>query len=933
MGRFKIIVSGFILSFAFFINGFSSEISGIIKDGSTNELLVGATVYIKELKIGTTSGLDGSFRLKNVPKGSYTVVFSFISYNSEERTIDIVEENSKIDQDILLKPATLDINEVTVSAQRNQSTEISARNSERVSPNLLNVVSAKTIELSPDQDVASVVQRMSGITLDKSSSGSGQYALLRGMDKRYSYTLINGIKIPSTNDKQRYVSLDIFPSDLVDRVEVSKVLTPDMEGDAIAGVVNLVMKNAPDRFVFQANGSAGYNDLWQDNKFLTFNSSPINFKSPYEIKGQKYYATPSDFPKPNLDQQPVNVPLNNTAGLTIGNRFFNKKLGWILAASYNDNYKGTKMLIFDDNQSTDGKNLPVLSSMQQRTDYDHQRNYGIHNKIDFAISPNHSIQFYTAYMNFNLMQVRDIETTELGNNSYDPENGSENLTHSDRNRLNIQQLLNTTLQGDHRITDHLSVQWSLVYSKASNQSPDNSTVTYDQTYVKNALQPQYVDFGGSDRLWLHNTDEDKTAYLNFKYKLELFSGRLEFKAGGLYRNTARESFYNDYTLMPKGPVDAHSAKGVNWNNYSDINWTVQDPTGAVNTPGTFDAYEKVAAGYAMFNYEIGKLQIIGGVRNEDTRQGYNELFHNAFLDKFKPGNNQKRDHLNDYYLPSINVRYAITEISNLKASYYEAINKPGFLEIVPYVDNTGDYPKTGNPDLKNALAQNFDLRYEFFPNQLDQILVGSFYKKINDAIEEGFFTDGHGNYNLSTFNSDALNYGFEADVIKFFREFGIKANYTWTHSHTSSYKRSQVNGVVNRDSTVSTLESRPLYGQSENVGNISLLYKGAHNGFNAQLALSYTGDRIYKVSPDINGDLWQKGFFQLDLSAEKKLKHGFGVFIKARNLLNTHVIVYLKQVNTYNNQFPDHFASDQNTLLRDEYSKPSFLIGFRYKIE
>ena len=909
----------------------ASDITGIIKDNNTNELLVGATIYIKELKIGTNSGFDGTYRIKNIPKGNYTLICNFISYNIEETSVSLPNDNSTINIDYILKPTVVEINQVTISAHKDQSTDASARTSERVSPNLMNVVSAKTIELSPDQDVASVVQRMSGITLDKSSSGSGQYAILRGMDKRYSYTLVNGIKIPSTNDKQRYVSLDIFPSDLVDRVEVTKALTPDMEGDGIAGVVNLIMKNAPNNFLVQANTTVGYNTIWNDNKFLTFDKQPLNFKSPYELNGTKYYALPSDFPKKNLDPYSVNAPVNITAGFTIGDRFFKKRLGWILAASYNDNYKGTKSLIFGEDQSTDGKSLPMLTSMQQRINCDHQQSYGIHNKFDVTISQNHSVQLYIAYMNFGVTQIRDQENTELGNNSYDPEHGGKNVTLSNRNSFNIQDILNTTLQGNHLLGNHFSVNWSAVYSKATNQTPDMSTISYGKTYVNYVLQPQYIDFGGSDRLWLHNTDADKAGYFNLKYNINIFKSNLELLTGVLYRDKKRSSFYNNYVLIPKGPIDAHSAKGIDWNNYSDINWTVSNPSGAVNTAGTFNAYEKVEAGYGMFVYKLAAFRLTGGARYEYTKQGYDQVFHNAFLDKFKPGNTQKRDHLYKFILPSLNAEYNINSQNNLKAAYYKAINKPGFLEIVPYLDNTGDYPKTGNPDLKNAVANNFDLRYEYFPNQMDQILTGFFYKKIKDAIEEGFIVDGHGNYNLTFSNSNAVNYGFEADIVKFFREFGVKANYTWTHSQTSSYKRSQVNGVVNRDSTVSSLQYRTLFGQSENVGNVSLIYKSTNNGFNAQLAFSYTGERIYKVSTDIDGDFWQKGFWQMDFSAEKKFKHGFGLFIKARNLLNTHVKVFLKQINPYNNQFPYHSAADKTTNIRDEYSGQSYLIGFRYK--
>ena len=927
----RILLTFFILIIIPALTFGAADITGVVKDSKSNETLVGSSVYIKELKKGTTTGLDGSFRIKNIPKGNYTLEISYIGYSNTEIPITVPEKANVGPLDIQLDPVLTKLDDVVVRAQKDQSTDISARSSERVSPNMMNVVSSRTIELSPDIDVASVVQRMSGVTLDKSSSGSGQYALLRGMDKRYSYTLINGIKIPSTNDKHRYVSLDIFPSELEDRVEVSKVLTPDMEGDAIAGVINLVMKNAPERFTVQGNASVGYSGILADNQFQSFDKSVIHINSPYELNGSKYYAVSTDFPKKNLDPMPVKLPMNRTAGFSIGDRFFNKRLGWILAASYNESYKGTHSLIFDESQSTDGTNLPILTSMQHRFDYDYQQSYGIHNKLDLVLADNHTLQLYLAYMNFGLTQVRTTDETEFGNNSYDPAHGSENDSHSERNRTSMQQLLNTTLQGNHTFWNHLLINWSTVYSKATNQTPDMSTVAFDETYVNHVLQPEYIDFSGIDRLWLHNTDEDKAAYLNFKYRAQLFGGNAEFSTGGLYRDKKRKSFYNDYTLMPKGPVDAHSAKGVDWNNYSDINWTVVDPLGAVNTAGTFNAYETVDAGYSMFLYKISKFRFIGGVRYEFSAQGYDEVFHNAFLDKYKPGNNQKRDHQYRFWLPSANMEYNLNEKNNLKLAYYKAINKPGFLEIVPYMDNTGDYPKTGNPDLKNAVADNIDLRYEYFPNALDQLLAGAFYKKINDAIEEGFYLDGHGNYLLSTFNSNATNYGIELDVVKFFREFGIKANYTWTHSSTSSYKRSQVNGVVNRDSTVSSLEYRPLFGQSENVGNISLLYRGSSNGFNAQLAMSYTGERIYKVSTDINGDLWQKAFWQMDLSCEQKLGKHIGIFIKARNLLNTHVNVFLKQFNQINEQFPYHTLVSSNTPLRDEYSGTTYLLGIRYK--
>lgn len=914
-------------------HAFSADIKGTVRDSITGDVMTGCVIFVKELKIGTVTGFDGTYILKNIPAGKHTLVCSYIGFNTIERIVktDTLSEYSQVD--FRMTQSDHFLGEVNIRAHVDPSTEISARKSERASPNLMNAVSAHTIEISPNLFVAGVLQRISGVSLENKANGSGQYAILRGMDKRYSYTLVNGIKIPSTNDKHRYVSLDLFPAALVDRVEVTKSLTPDMEGDAIAGVINLVMKNAPDKFLLQTNIAGGYGILWLSNSFQTFDKNSIKSKTPFESNGDKYMAVPSDFTKANLDLKKNARPLDINSGLTIGNRFFNKKLGWIAALSYNQSYTGNKSLIFGEDQSTDGKSLPVLTNMRQEIFYNQRTNYGMHNKFDFTISKNHEIDLYLAYINVQLLQVRDRETTEFQNNSYDPDHGSQNNSHSNRNWFNTQSLLNTTLQGKHNFGKHFYAKWSAVYSKAANQSPDMSTISYYRTFVNYELQPQYVDYDGSQRIWMHNSDEDKSLYIDLKYKIDAGAGDLEIAGGGLYRDKVRSSFVCSYTLDPLGPVDNHSAKGIDWDVYSEINWKVRNPLGAANVPGTYNAYENVRAQYGMITYKLRRFRIISGVRHEFTAQGYDEVFHNAFLDKFKPGNDQKRDHKYEFFLPSANVLYQANSKTNIKVAYYKAINKPGFYEIVPYYDNTGDYPVTGNPDLKVALADNLDLRYEYFPNSLDQFFAGLFYKKIENAIEQGFVVDTHGNYNLTYSNSNATNYGFEADFIKFFREYGIKANYTYTHSETSSYKRSQVNGMVNRDSTVSSLEYRPLYGQSKNVGNISLLYKSTDNGLNAQLAYSYIGKRIYQVSTDINGDYWQKGYWQLDASAEKKFGKGkSSIFFKTKNILNTHTIVYLVQANPNNGRFPKHSASDETTLLRNDCSGFSLLIGFRYKI-
>lgn len=214
-----------------------------------------------------------------------------------------------------------------VTAVANGRTEVAARNIERNSINMVNVMSAKAMEMSPDITVANVIKRMSGVTVERNSSGEGQYAILRGMDKRYNYTLVNGIKIPSPDNKNRFVPLDIFPSEILDRIEVTKSLTADMEGDGIGGAVNLVMKDAPEKMEISANLSTGYSALFLARDFQSFNHRAINPLSPNERLGrpelhdENYSVTADDFSMENLHVTSHRPRPDIVGGFSYGDRF------------------------------------------------------------------------------------------------------------------------------------------------------------------------------------------------------------------------------------------------------------------------------------------------------------------------------------------------------------------------------------------------------------------------------------------------------------------------------------------------------------------------------------------------------------------------------------------------------------------------------------
>ena len=898
------------------LQGYAYPLKGIIKDKKTGELLIGSTVYVKEYpNLGTTTGLDGSFILKDIPQSKeVTLICSYISYNTCEHCIVSTEESVVIE----LEPLSMELDIVTVVGKADKSNDKSARMLEMSSMNVLNIMSAHSIEVSPDLNVASVIQRMSGVTMEKGNAGEGQYAILRGMDKRYNYTLVNGVKIPSPDNKNRYVPLNLFPSELLDRLEVTKSLTPDMEGDATGGAINMVMKDAPNRFTLQANLATGYSSMFFDRDFASFDHGNITKKSPRERYGKDYSATMSDFSNGTSDISYKTALPDMVAGLSAGNRYYDGKLGVVLAGSFQNHYTGTNSILYKDEMSQ-SESTVHLTQMQEREYSEQQMQYGVHVKMDYQINANHKLEWYNAFIGSTSNQLRETTTTNLSLN-YAPSKGNALETWETRARRTVQSIITSTLQGEHQLTKRFAVDWSAVWSDARNKKPDNTYVSLENSR-ENFVD--YVTADNAERRWERNTDRDLAGYLNLNYNINLGDLQLETKAGGMYRNKERTNKYVSYSFGSAGTT--RPVMGVDFNNISEIEWKVNAPKGSVG-PLDYDAGEDIGAGYLMGKLSNAKGHIIAGVRAEHTDQSY----HMAY-----PPAGDEPDGGQDYWdvLPSLHLKYSPVEKMNIRASYFRSINRPGFFEIVPYSIINEDYMEFGNKNLNRATIDNVDLRWEWFPRATEQIMIGLFYKNIQDPIEYAYYTTNNRQFGYGPTNlGDAKNYGVEIDITKYFRNFGVKANYTYTHSSITTPKTLYQRNEEGKLERIERNQTRPLVGQAPHVANLSLLYKDTKYGWDAQLAGSYTGEKIAVASHFYESDHWDDGKFTLDFSCEKKFKKGLSVFAKANNLLDTTYKRYIKTVNDYNANFPGQDNSDGKTLIRKNTNGRTFLVGMRFKM-
>ncbi|MFZ4454630.1 MAG: TonB-dependent receptor domain-containing protein [Bacteroidales bacterium] len=900
----------------------AATIKGIITDLQTGEALVGVSLHIKETpQLSAATGLDGSFTLSGITSENVTLICNYVGYTSIVSNLKMTK-NGLCNVEYHLQSTDYSLKEVKVVGG-NKETDISARSLERNATGVINVISAKTIELSPDITVANVIQRVSGITVERNSTGDGQYAILRGMDKRYNYTLVNGIKIPSPDNKNRFVPLDIFPAELLERLEVTKSLTADMEGDAVGGTINLVMKDAPNSSLLKVNMATGYNTLFLDHNFQTYNVAKILQKSPFELYGQGYPAKAKDFPSATVQLEEKRALPNLMGGFSIGNRFFNDLFGIILAGSYQNFNKGSNSTYFG---SSDASNLPELTSYSNRFYSEQQTRLGLHCKMDLRLSKYHKLKWYTAYMNLSNIRIRDQKSIDL-DVGYNPSVGDYNTSYSTRFRYNEQSIVNSTLHGEHGLlNEKLKIDWNAVYSKAGSNSPDNAIVNTKGSVrggVEKLISVATMD--GEDRRWEHNDDVDFAGYLRSLAKINKAT---EVSMGGMFRNKQRSSFFNEYTLIPYNAATGGNnlIKGVDWNDYSEITFNVKNPMGSTGDALNYDATESVVAGFAQIQLKNEKWQLTSGMRLEHTNQGYT-LLH--------PVEGVSRNGSQDYndWLPSAHIKYSLLANQFIKASYFRSINRPSFFEIVPYNVVNEDFTEKGNPGLKHTCVDNLDLRYEYFPHATEQLMVGLFYKKLKDPIEYGMITQGQSSFFSPQNYGTAVNSGIEIDVIKYFRSFGFKANYTYTHSTITTTKmHSYTDPVLGIGMTENINQTRMLYGQSPNVCNLVLLYKNVRYGWDAQVAGAFTDKRLYSISRYLNNDIWQKGSILLDASLEKSWKFGLAAFAKVGNILNSPMILYLNQLNPANNDIPQLELSNGTTLVRKDYYGVQLQIGFRFKL-
>jgi len=815
---------------------------------------------------------------------------------------------------------------------------------EKTSVPLLHIISRESIERSSDITVADMMQRVSGVSVLRDETGTPGKTVIRGMDPKYSYTTVNGMAIPSPNDRNRYLSLDLFPAGIIDHVEVYKTLTPEMAGDAIGGLVNIVTRPVPEKKTFSVQVATGYSQLFFDRSYLAFNSKVVQKKSPYERYGADFVASENDFSKDNLSFH-TKHPLPDIHGnISWSKRFLKQKLGIIVMAGLQNIRTGSDGFLILQNSEPQPDNVPGITDFVKRQFSTTSTRKNIYAALDYSFNARHHIRFYQLYVNKLDAETRDAVDTSLSEGRTGP--GTGRISIMQRSRINRQSIEHLNLQGDHQFNQQLSFNWSTVYSIAYGNYPDRAELTANTGRILGAdgeVHQTPLLLAPLTRMWLHNTEKSADIYASLHYKPAFFKQQLDLSGGTLLQFRQRNNFYNLYTFVPA----ITSGNGQPFTNIYNAVWFnnngPQNPLGTVNTAGTYTAKENITAAYLQAKFHTQNFSITAGIREEQTTQHVQSA-----ADPGTPFGKTISIRYRDW-LPSIHLGYVLSPKQGIKLSYYKALSRPALYDITFFNMDLDNYNVAGNPFLKRSTADNFDLRYELYaPEIMDALQLTAFYKRIVDPYEKTLLSATDTLYAISANGQSyipasklteqlrnygtANNLGFEFSGVKYLGNLGIIANYTFTYSHirqTKKYKqREDPQNPASDIITVTKIQERPLQGQSKHLANLSVSYHLPRYGTTAQVTGVYTGRRIDEVSGWYNLDNWQKGYAMLDLSVEKTIKTHWRLFAKATNLLNAGSRIYV----TGNITGIPKQTEKGKILIESSTNRSGYLIGVQYKL-
>ena len=890
-------------------------VAGQIVDENTGDPLIGVNVYLKGTIYGTATDFEGNYRIKRVPAGLYTLTVTYIGYETKEITGVEIKPNEVSTFNIAMSREVLEGEVVTVTAEALKNTEAALLNARQKATAVSDAISAEAISKTGSGDAASAMKKVTGASVI-----DGKYIYVRGLGERYSMTALNGMELPSADPDKKSFQMDLFPAGLLDNIVTLKTFTPDKPGTFSGGLVDINIKDFPEKLMIQFSTSAAYNSQTTFNDhFILPNSGGTDwlgmddgtrdipsYLQASDVEIPRYSSVTTREQALTLDRLsksfnntmsplPADAPLNQGMSLAIGDQFqvANHQFGFLSSLSWGQSYE------FYDNGEVGRWNMPGplddvegLDPQYLLTDVkgSHQANWGGTVKFSYQ---NPKI----GHLNASYLRTQSGESTARYLSGFWKDIPT-TATLETRILSYVERNLNTfQFTGKHRVLG-AQIEWCSSLSSNEQVEPDQRYFSNHYTVKQSTGAITYMSPASlypPPIRYYRNLDESNYSHqIDMIVPFQVGGEQAKIKFGGNYTDIDRE--YNQRRFEYEEDGISYKNYGPDVNSYFEVvgiidssdadpaNWVFGNVIGESRSlKNYFTGEQTTLAGYGMIDLPVMmRLRFIGGLRVENT-----EMIGQS-ADTTEPKGELK----NTDFLPSANFVYQLTEKMNLRFAYTHTLARPTFRELAPYTnfEFQGDFSFQGNANLKRTLIRNVDLRWEWFINPGEITAVSLFYKNFENPIEK-FLDDTKPNMHMSVTNVDkAIVYGIEfearkelTDIHRFLRGINIGTNFSWARSEADIPEKDLFTIRVS-DPDAST--KRPFQGQSPYLFNLDLSYDNYAYDLNMGIYYNIFGDRLSIVTKGASPDVFERGYATVDTKISKGLFDFLTLSFTAKNILN-----------------------------------------------
>jgi outer membrane receptor protein involved in Fe transport len=910
-------LAGFLLSFLISTFTFSQTgiITGKVTDAVSGESIPGIKISIEGSEIKALSDLDGQFVFDEIKTGTYSISFSYNNYNTKIVT-DVVVKNAEMTELVVAMEAVIkEIGVVTIRVTVDKESNTNLLILQRNNASVIDGISGDMIKKSVDSKASDVLKRISGASVQ-----DNKFVVIRGLSDRYNFALINGASLPSSESDRKAFSFDIFPSNMLDNLIIMKTATPELPGEFAGGVIDLSTTEPKDKNFQSIQLSGAYNTLTTFKDFARSEGGSLDFlgfgggarQIPDGIPETAAFSAINKDEKATLAQK-MNFGWGKTYGkalpsgslqYSLGRSYKLKKddqFGFVFAYSYQNNFNTSSLIRREFEEQAAG----VVTKMELNDSVFTQTilNTGLLN-FSYKFNSKNKILFK------NLYSVNSEDKVNIRRGVRELDNDPRQWEKSTNYWYTQNNLMTSQLLGYHELKTG-KFNWNMGFSNVKRDVPNLRRSVYRKySLLETDTVEQYVAIiqsngtiptASGNMFW--SSSNESIGSLKYDYSIPFGkndTNKVELKIGGMHQYRARDfdsrnfgfsqykpqgsSFNSQLLLLPEDEIFAPENLGLLDNGQGGFKL---DEASSVDD--SYQASSFLNAGFVMADATIAKkLRLIGGLRVESYNQKFSYI-------EFGSNVGRNIDSTVNDLLPSINLVYSLTKKMNLRASYYKTVSRPEFRELAPFAfyNFVMDNILSGNPNLKRATINNFDLRYEYYPGKGQIFSVSGFYKQFTNPIElvnrtgtsgapELYYTNVPTVTNIGGELEYRLNLGFvnKEDTSVFWDNMTLYTN------------MSLIRSKVDLSEITGSGESRPLQGQSPYIINAGAIYNHPTQDWSVSASYNLVGQRIYIVGNVQEPSVWENGRNVIDLQFAKTFNERFEFKLNIKDLLAQDLVFF-----------------------------------------